>query len=118
MGAAGYYPVLIGRMHGLGPDQLHGYAERLVGDHGGNYPGNGAAPKNLRGSLTQSGAGQSSYQVHDEDVTATTVNYLDRLGVSKTGWLANGAVLPLGGGSCSRIHPMWHVGKTMNFTKT
>ncbi len=83
MGAAGYHPVLIGRMHGLGPDQLHGYAERLVGDHGGNYPGNGAAPKNSRGSLQQSGAGQSSYQVHDEDVTAATVNYLDRLGVQK-----------------------------------
>lgn len=83
MGAAGYHPVLIGRMHGLGPDQLHGYAERLVGDHGGNYPGNGAAPKNSRGSLQQSGAGQSSYQVHDEDVTAATVNYLDRVGVQK-----------------------------------
>ena len=83
MGAAGYHPVLIGRMHGLGPDQLHGYADRLVGDHGGNYPGSGAAPKNLRGSLQQSGPGQSSYQVHDEDVTAATVNYLDQLGVQK-----------------------------------
>ena len=31
MGAAGYNPVLIGRMHSLGPNQLHGYAERLVG---------------------------------------------------------------------------------------
>ena len=39
MGAAGYQPVLIGRMHSLGPDQLHGYAERLVGDHGPNYHG-------------------------------------------------------------------------------
>ena len=83
MGAAGYHPVLIGRMHGLGPDQLHGYAERLVGDHSGNYPGNGVAPKNMRASLQQSGPGQSGYQVHDEDVTAATVNYLDRLGVQK-----------------------------------
>ncbi len=88
MGAAGYHPVLIGRMHGLGPDQLHGYAERLVGDHGGNYPGSGAAPKNLRGSLQQSGSGQSSYQVHDEDVTAATVNYLDQLGVQKRAGLS------------------------------
>ena len=88
MGAAGYHPVLIGRMHGLGPDQLHGYAERLVGDHGGNYPGSGAAPKNLRGSLQQSGPGQSSYQVHDEDVTAATVNYLDQLGVQKRAGLS------------------------------
>ncbi|MCZ6678812.1 MAG: sulfatase-like hydrolase/transferase [Candidatus Poribacteria bacterium] len=83
MGAAGYHPVLIGRMHALGPDQLHGYAERLVGDHGSNYPGNGAAPKNLRASLQNSGAGQSGYQVHDEDVTAATVDYLNRLGVRK-----------------------------------
>ncbi|MBV7332250.1 sulfatase-like hydrolase/transferase [Chloroflexi bacterium TSY] len=30
MGAAGYRPTLVGRMHSLGPDQLHGYAERLV----------------------------------------------------------------------------------------
>ncbi len=83
MGAAGYHPALIGRMHGLGPDQLHGYAERLVGDHGGNYPGSGEAPKNLRASLQRSGSGQSSYQVHDEDVTAATVDYLNRLGVQK-----------------------------------
>src|SRR4051794_28091684 len=31
MGAAGYQPVLTGRMHAIGPDQLHGYAERFVG---------------------------------------------------------------------------------------
>ena len=88
MGAADYHPVLIGRMHGLGPDQLHGYAERLVGDHGGNYPGSGEAPKNMRASLQQSGSGQSSYQVHDEDVTASTVNYLDRFGVQKRAGLS------------------------------
>ena len=96
MGAAGYYPVLIGRMHGLGPDQLHGYAERLVGDHGGNYPGSGEAPKNLRASLQKSGSGQSSYQVHDEDVTAATVNYLNRLGVQKRAGLPTEPFSPLG----------------------
>ena len=83
MGVAGYHPMLIGRMHGLGPDQLHGYAERLVGDHGSNYPGSGAAPKNLRASLQKSGPGQSGYQVHDEAVTAATVNYLNQLGIQK-----------------------------------
>ena len=92
MGAAGYRPVLIGRMHALGPDQLHGYAERLVGDHGPNQPGgkptadrgelNGCAGP-ARVSLTNSGPGQSSYQVHDEDVTAATVGYLNRLGAKK-----------------------------------
>ena len=39
MGAGGYRPALIGRMHSVGPDQLHGYAERLVGDHGPNQMG-------------------------------------------------------------------------------
>ena len=91
MGAAGYRPVLIGRMHSLGPDQLHGYAERLVGDHGPNHLGGGGVDHGsltgtagpARVSLEKSGAGQSAYQVHDEDVTVATVDYLNRLGVRK-----------------------------------
>jgi len=91
MGAAGYDPVLIGRMHSLGPDQLHGYAERLVGDHGSNFPGGVGANHGMlhgtagpkRVSIRKSGIGQSAYQVHDEDVTASTVDYLNRLGVQK-----------------------------------
>ncbi|HLH72605.1 MAG TPA: sulfatase-like hydrolase/transferase [Chloroflexota bacterium] len=91
LGAGGYRPVLIGRMHAIGPDQLHGYAERLVGDHSSNYLGGkpvdhgmlqGTAGPDLI-SLEKSGAGQSAYQVHDEDVTAATVDYLNRLGVQK-----------------------------------
>ncbi len=92
MGAGGYRPVLIGRMHSLGPDQLHGYADRLVGDHGPNQAGGGGGADRgelqgcagpARVSLTNSGPGQSSYQVHDEDVTAATVDYLNRLGVKR-----------------------------------
>ncbi|MCY4401666.1 MAG: sulfatase-like hydrolase/transferase [Candidatus Poribacteria bacterium] len=91
MGAAGYDPVLIGRMHALGPDQLHGYTERLVGDHGPNHPGGGGVDHGelsgtagpARVSLEKSGVGQSAYQVHDEDVTASTVDFLNRLGVQK-----------------------------------
>lgn len=91
MGVAGYEPVLIGRMHALGPDQLHGYTERLVGDHGPNNPGGrGVDHGELSGtagpervSLEKSGSGQSAYQVHDEDVTAATVDYMNRLGVQK-----------------------------------
>ena len=41
MGAAGYHPILIGRMHSVGPDQLHGYAKRLVGDHSPTMWGGG-----------------------------------------------------------------------------
>ena len=93
MGAAGYRPVLIGRMHSVGPDQLHGYAERLVGDHGPNQPGGsskGVGHGELNGtagpsriSLEKSGHGQSGYQVHDEDVTAAAVDYLNRMGVQR-----------------------------------
>lgn len=82
MGAGGYRPVLIGRMHARGPDQLHGYVERLVGDHSGNYS-QGAAPGNALNVLRDAGSGQSSYQVHDEDVAAAAVNFFNRLGVRR-----------------------------------
>lgn len=91
MGAGGYRPVLVGRMHAVGPDQLHGYAERLVGDHGPNQPGGRSVDHGAltgtagpaRVSLQKSGHGQSAYQVHDEDVTAAAVDCLNRLGVGK-----------------------------------
>jgi choline-sulfatase len=91
MGAAGYRPVLVGRMHSVGSDQLHGYTERLVGDHSPNHLGAGGVDRGVldrtagpeRVSLVRSGAGQSAYQVHDEDVTAAAVDYLNRLGVQR-----------------------------------
>lgn len=91
MGAAGYRPALAGRMHALGPDQLHGYAERMVGDHSSNFVG-GVGPDRgaLEGtagphriSLRNSGPGQSAYQVHDEYVTAAAVDYLNLIGVAR-----------------------------------
>jgi choline-sulfatase len=96
MGAAGYRPVLIGRMHALGTDQLHGYAERLVGDHGPNHPGGKGVDHGMltgtagpaRISLQKSGPGQSAYQVHDEDVAAAAVDWLNRLGVRRRAGLA------------------------------
>ena len=91
MGAGGYRPVLIGRMHAVGLDQLYGYVERLVGDHRPNFPGGrpvdhgmlAGTAEPLRVSLQKSGIGQNAYQVHDEDVTAATVHYLNRLGVRR-----------------------------------
>ena len=83
MGAAGYRPLLAGRMHSVGPDQLHGYVDRPIGDHGGNWPGSGAAPRQFGNRLAESGAGQSLYQVHDEDVTATAVSFLKQQGESR-----------------------------------
>jgi choline-sulfatase len=91
MGAAGYRPILVGRMHALGPDQLHGYAERLVGDHSSNYLGGAPVDRGVldgtagptRTSLLKSGPGQNPYQVHDEYVTAAAINVLNHLGVQR-----------------------------------
>ena len=95
-GAAGYRPLLVGRMHSNGPDQLRGYADRFVGDHGPNYLGGfpvdhgqltGTAGP-ARVSLEKSGIGQSAYEVHDEYVTAATVDLLNRLGIERRSGVA------------------------------
>lgn len=99
MGAAGYDPVLVGRMHAVGPDQLHGYTERYVGDHSGNYIGGSGPDRGVlhgtsgpdRVSLVKSGPGQSAYEVHDDYVVAATVDYLNRLGVKQK---ADGTIDP------------------------
>ena len=88
MGAAGYRPVLAGRMHAIGPDQLHGYAERPIGDHSSNWPGSGDTPKEMSTILERAGAGQSSYEVHDDDVTAEAVHFLNRRGVQRRAGLS------------------------------
>ncbi|MCH8222858.1 MAG: sulfatase-like hydrolase/transferase [Chloroflexi bacterium] len=85
LGAIGYRPVQIGRMHFNGPDQLHGFAERRVGDHGPNFIGGipadhgslegTAGPSRI--SLEKSGFGQSAYEVHDESVTEAAVEFLE-----------------------------------------
>ncbi len=88
LGAAGYRSVLAGRMHVRGPDQLHGYSDRLVGDHMPNHLG-GPMPEMgillgtetpVRKTLATSGPGQVAYQLHDEEVTAAAVNFLDGIG--------------------------------------
>lgn len=88
LGAAGYAPSLIGRLHAIGPDQLHGYAEREVGDHSTNWIGGighnlGALARTndpFRDSLEKSGPGQSSYEVKDREVTEAACAHLERLG--------------------------------------
>ncbi len=90
-GAAGYDPVLIGRLHAIGPDQLHGYAKREIGDHSPNHAGvsrqsmgalDGANDPN-RESLTAAGSGMCAYQVKDAEVTSTAVNWLRTDGAAK-----------------------------------
>ena len=83
-GAAGYRPALAGRLHSMGPDQLHGYAQRMVGDHSPNW---GGVPRHdlgvldkandpWRESLDRSGIGQSAYQVKDVETAAAACGHL------------------------------------------
>ncbi len=77
--------MLIGRLHSIGPDQMRGYADRLVGDHSTNWIGGhghslGVLAKTndpFRVSIERSGPGQSSYELKDQDVTAATLAWLD-----------------------------------------
>ena len=83
---AGYDTVLAGRMHFVGPDQRHGFAERLVGDItpstiGVGYDNYGV----LRGTTgqnrvaaTKSGPGRSAVLQYDEAVLAAACGYLEQ----------------------------------------
>ncbi len=87
LGAAGYHPTLVGRLHAIGPDQEHGYAERRIGDHSTKWVG--AKQHNLgvlegtaepfRVSIEKSGFGQSSYEALDRDVTKATLDLFDEI---------------------------------------
>ena len=86
LGSAGLRPVLSGRMHSVGPDQLRGYVDRFVGDHnpnhlGGRSPGrgqlDGAAGPN-RAAIDKSGIGRCGYQQHDQEVTDAALAFLQR----------------------------------------
>jgi len=91
MGAAGFDPVLIGRMHAIGPDQLHGYTSRQIGDHSPNYPGAERQPMGplagtndpYRVSVAKSGPGMSAYQAKDGDVAQAAVDWLRTTGAAK-----------------------------------
>ncbi len=87
LGAAGYKPILVGRLHSIGVDQMRGYVRREVGDHSTNWVG--GVPHSLgilsktndpyRVSIDKSGSGQSAYECHDDDVTKSTLSVLDEL---------------------------------------
>lgn len=90
-GEAGYRPALIGRMHSMGPDQLHGYAERMIGDHTPNFAGVARFPMGvLEGtnepdsiSLAQSGPGMAIYQHKDQDVADAAAEWLRDRGAAR-----------------------------------
>ncbi len=93
LGRAGYEVTLIGRLHAIGPDQLHGYSRREVGDHSTNWIGGTAhslgvldrTNEPFRVSIERAGAGQSAYQLKDRDVMASALEYLDELALRRDG---------------------------------
>lgn len=87
LGVAGYDCHLVGRMHFNGPDQLHGFAHRPIGDIGASFPG-GTPPDigpltkgrgNRGAELEHSGAGETSYQAYDHAVADHALAALARL---------------------------------------
>ena len=104
LGAAGYQTALIGRMHFNGPDQRHGFDQRLVGDVTPAFPDRGipltpqllpGATNSSRLSVSIAGPGKTAYQVFDEDVTKATVDYLRGAASTKRPFCAvSGFVLP------------------------
>jgi len=105
LGAGGYDTVLCGRMHFVGPDQRHGFHERIigdVGDHrwpGGAIPDLGDVPLSTTGQCREAveiaGPGRTSYQAYDETVAETACEFLRARGGSGRPWLlTTGFVLP------------------------
>lgn len=85
---AGYQTALIGRMHWLGPDQTHGFAERRVGEVGPTWAGGPApelgsvAPARASNgpSFAHSGIGYTAHHHFDVDVTADACSLIDEIG--------------------------------------
>lgn len=90
--AAGYDTVLSGRMHFVGWDQRHGYAERIVGDVPESvYLAAGWKLSDVLGDLVdtpgmslagllKSRPGRTGYHAYDEVVTKATVAWLQQRG--------------------------------------
>ena len=90
--AAGYDTVLAGRMHFVGWDQRHGYAERIIGDVPESaYLAAGWKLRRVLGDLAdtpgmgltgllKSGPGRTGYHAYDEAVTRATVAWLRKRG--------------------------------------
>src|SRR5262245_27726144 len=105
LGAAGYETTLIGRMHFNGVDQWHGFGRRLVGSLTPIYPHTripltpelllGAQNSSHKG-LQAAGFGRTAYLAYDDDVTASTVNFLRQKGKDhrKPFCVVSGFVLP------------------------
>lgn len=92
--AGGYHTVLSGRMHFVGCDQRHGFAERVIGDTGGTAYREGEAtlrrvlgdlydtPGMSLAGILKSGPGRTGYSAYDEAVTRATVEWIGKRAAS------------------------------------
>src|SRR5262249_14787934 len=99
----GYETVLIGRIHFNGVDQSHGFEKRLVGDPAPPYLHQSfplppelliAATNHARESVTIAGPGRTAYQVFDEGVTRSAVEFLRDRKAARPFCAVVGLVLP------------------------
>ena len=88
LAASGYRTTLAGRMHFVGPDQLHGFQERLIGDISINWPGSSLidfgplnAGRGTKGpTLKYAGYGETAVHRYDQAVTDAACTYLSERG--------------------------------------
>jgi choline-sulfatase len=109
LGAAGYEAVLCGRMHFDGPDQFHGFEQRIYGDCNGylspEIVGSGWNRTNgqTKYAVEVSGYGHTGYQTFDADVTDRACEWLaTRAPDERPYCLVIGYVLPHNPLICSR----------------
>jgi choline-sulfatase len=85
LNSAGYETALCGKMHFIGPDQMHGFQRRLLSDvHGSGNPRlianwdspNPSSAAMDRSAFDESGPGDSTYQQYDDAVANRSAAYL------------------------------------------
>lgn len=92
----GYDTILCGRMHFNGPDQRHGFAERIFPDCGG-YGSEGmlkGASGHGRGCIDKSGPGKNHHTLYDQECVAEACRWLRARNSDKPFLLVVGLVSP------------------------
>lgn len=119
LSAGGYETVLCGRMHFVGPDQNHGFRQRLVGDVSGAMTAMPVPGEMFEGVWSKRGCGQdagsllddavgpgrATYEIYDEAVVERAVTLLgewDRHPPDRPFCLVVGLLLPHNPYVCSR----------------
>jgi choline-sulfatase len=101
LGAGGYETVLCGRMHFEGPDQFHGFGQRIFGDCQGpdvlsHLQGSGLKKTNgqHKHAVEVAGHGRTGYQAFDGAVTDTACAYIRNRAEQRPYCLVVGMMLP------------------------